>query len=99
MVKLHFKNTDEFTDLFKTKKVVVTRTIVEGIEKAVMEKKRTAELFQISFEEVDHTFEISLPKSQWKVSLESCLDHYHELELADEQIDTWKLLEAIKILS
>jgi hypothetical protein len=97
VVKLTFNNTEEFEDLFKNRKKEVTDGIVHGIEKAMQGNKRTAELFEISFVEYSRMFEISLPRSQWVHALEACLEHYHEMELADEAIDTWKLLEAAKV--
>lgn len=97
MVKLHFNTTEEFEGLFKVKTLAVTRAIVQGIEKAVTLRKRSAPLFEITFDQVDLAYEISLPKSQWQSALENCLDHLHEEELADEQIDCWKLLEAVKV--
>ena len=96
MVKLHFHTTDEFEGLFKRKTLSVTRTIVSGIEEAFSNRKRTAPLFQISFDDVEIVYEISLPKSQWVYALEHCLEHLHSEELPDEQIDCWKLLEAVK---
>ena len=96
MVKLHFKSPNEFEGLFKRKTLSVTRSIIKGIEEAMQKNKRSAALFQISFDDVDMFYEISLPQSQWQHALENCLDHLHVEELADEQIDCWKLLEAAK---
>jgi len=96
MVKLHFNTTDEFEGLFKRKSLSVTRSIIQGIEDAMQKNKRTAPLFEITFEQADNMFEISLPKSQWVTALESCLEHLHVQNLADEEIDCWKLLEAAK---
>ena len=96
MVRLHFENTDEFETLFKNKSLSVTRTIVSGIEEAEMKRKKTALLFEITFDVQELSWEISLPRSQWQQALESCLDHLHKVGTADEQIDCWKLLEAIK---
>ncbi len=96
MVKLHFNSTEDFEGLFKSKKKAVTDSIVIGIEDAMQKGKRTANLFEVTFAEVDLAYEISLPKSQWQQALEQCLEHYHSLDLADEAIDTWKLLEAVK---
>lgn len=98
MVKLHFETTDEFEQLFKSKTLTVTRAIYSGIEQAVIKNKRSAGLFQITFEEADMMYEITLPYSQWESALTNCLDHFHKEELADEAIDCWKLLEAIKVL-
>jgi hypothetical protein len=96
VVKLHFKSTEEFEGLFTNKTLAVTRGIVQGVEKALQKNVRSAPLFDISFENAENTYEISLPKSQWVPALESCLEHLHAKELADEQIDCWKLLEAAK---
>jgi len=96
MIKLHFKSTDEFEVLFKRRTLAVTRDIVQGIESAMQENKKSAPLFEISFENADNMFEISLPQREWVVSLESCLEHLAAQELPDEQIDCWKLLEAAK---
>ena len=96
MVKLHFKSTDEFEGLFKRKTLSVTRSIVKGIESAMSGNKRSAPLFEITFDDAETMFEISLPQSQWVISLESCLDHLHAESLGDEEIDCWKLLEAAK---
>ena len=96
MVKLHFETTEEFEDLFKSKKKSVTDSIVLGIEEAMQSNKRSAGLFEVTFEKTEMMYEISLPCSQWVQALDKCLEHYHTLGLADEQIDTWKLLEAAK---
>jgi|TARA_R100000027_G_C2233912_1_gene89982 cystathionine beta-lyase family protein involved in aluminum resistance len=97
MIPLHFKNSDEFEILFRAKTLKVTDSIVSGIEKAMQNNRPKADLFQITFEGYDTAYEVSLSKSEWKHALESCLDHYHKLELADQQIETWKLLEAAKV--
>lgn len=97
MVKLHLESPAEFETLFKRKTIKVTNAIVSGIQQAMQNGKRTAPLFEISFEEVDSFYEISLPQSQWSSALQACLDHYHREEMVDEAIDTWKLLEAAKV--
>ena len=88
VVKLHFQDTSEFEVLFKRKTLSVTRSIVQGIEEAMQKNNsRTAPLFEITFENADNMYEISLPRSQWVKALESCLEHLHSNELTDEQID------------
>ena len=98
MVRLHFNTTEEFEELFKSKKRATTDAIVNGIELALANNKKTAPLFEITFQETQRAFEISLPQAEWANALESCLDHYHHLQEADDAIDTWKLLEAVKTL-
>ena len=60
MVKLHFTSTDEFEGLFKRKNLSVTRSIVQGIEEAMQGNKRTALLFEITFEDADTMYDMSL---------------------------------------
>lgn len=96
MVKLEFNTVDEFDATFKNKTKAMTDSIRNGIEEAMQSNARSADLFEIHFKEAEFMYEISLPQSQWVTALEACLDHYHKLNLADDQIDTWKLLEAAK---
>lgn len=97
VVKLHFRDTSEFEILFKKKTLSVTRSIIKGIEEAMQKNNsKTAPLFEISFENADNMYEISLPRSQWIKALESCLEHLHARDLSDEQIDCWKLIELAK---
>lgn len=96
MVRLHFDRADQFEGLFKQKTRKVTDAMVLGIEKAMLENKKSADIFQITFGKEEVAFDISIVRSEWKHALQSCLDHYHSLNLSDEQIDTWKLLEAAK---
>ena len=96
MVKLHFNSTEDFEGLFKRKSLSVTRSIIQGVEDAMQKNKKTAPLFEITFEDADNMYEIALPQSQWVNALESCLEHLHAQNLADEEIDCWKLLEAAK---
>ena len=98
MKKLNFKTTEEFEEVFRGRNLEVTRAIVDAIEKAMVTRKRSAKIFEITFDGSDYLTEISLPKSQWPDALQSCLDVFHEKSLSDECIDTWKLLEASKIL-
>lgn len=97
MVKLHFETTEEFEKLFSRKTKEVTDAIVDSISKAMNKGARTAVIFEISFEQVDMSYEISLPSSQWVVALEKCLEFYHNTSDSDNAIDTWKLMEAAKV--
>jgi len=100
MINLKFSSTEEFETLFRKKNTQVTDGIVLGVEKALTNQKKQAELFNISFDDVELAYEITLPQSQWTIALQSCLDFYHEKGgETDKCIDTWKLLEACKIMT
>ncbi len=51
MTNLHFENSEEFANIFKQKTKNVTDVIVQGIEKAVEENKKSANLFSITFQD------------------------------------------------
>lgn len=96
-MKLNFEHPEQFKTLFEKRSRKVTDGIVSGISKAMQSNRSSALLFEITFNDYDTSYEISLPKSQWSVALQSCLDYYQDIEATDECIDTWKLLEAAKL--
>ena len=96
MVKLHFNSPGELESLFKSRDIRITNTIVKGIKDAMQNNTRTAKLFEISFEGAEMAYEIALPQKEWMGALKTSLDHYHEKNLVNEQIDTWELLEVVK---
>jgi len=96
VVKLHFNSPEEFESLFRSRDVRVTKAIVQSIEEAMQDGARSARMFEVSFENTDLSYDISLPQKQWVQALQNSLDFYHSENLIDEQIDTWKLLELAK---
>jgi len=97
MKKLLFISTEEFSEYFKGKSPELTNAIVHAIREAFMFHKKSADVFQISFEENDNVFEISLPSKEWVTALENCLRHYEEWEMGDDAIDTYLLIKEIKL--
>jgi capsule polysaccharide export protein KpsC/LpsZ len=96
MKKLHFENTDEFERVFKAKDEEVTDAMVEGITEAFSFQKKSAELFEITFQDIDIVYEITLPSTQWEIALETCLNHYRDLEQSDKAIDVYLLQKGIR---
>ena len=96
MRKLHFENTDEFERVFKATDEEVTDAMVEGIQEAFTYQKKSAELFEITFEDADLVYEITLPSTQWELALETCLNHYRDLEASEKAIDTYLLQKDIR---
>jgi len=74
MITLHFENLEEFTTLFKKKNKEVSDAIRLGVEKAKMNREKTAKLFQLTFADADDAYEITLPEAIWETALESCLN-------------------------
>jgi hypothetical protein len=96
MKKLTFQSPDEFNEYFKGKSPELTNIIVSCIREAMLFNKKTAQLFEISFDGMDTVFEISLTKNQWVVALQNCLSHYEEWEMGDDAIDTYLLIKDVK---
>jgi len=96
VVKLNFENTNEFERVFKAKDLSITNAIVDGIQEAISYQKKTANLFEISFENVDMIYEIALPSSQWEIALENCLNFYRDAEESDRAIDTYLLQKEVR---
>lgn len=97
ITKLHFRDPKEFESLFKSKNERITDTIVVGIQQAIKHRKKMADLFELSFDDCEEAYVISLPSKQWNHALSSCLDFYHEHGCdPDKAIDTWKILEIVK---
>ena len=96
MKKLAFQSPDEFNEYFQGKNPELTNLIVNAIREAMSFNKKSAQLFEISFDGVDTIFDISLTKSQWVVALENCLSHYEEWSMGDDAIDTYLLIKDVK---
>ncbi len=97
MKKLHFKSASEFESLFSSKNRKITDLLVEGIRNAMNNNKKVAKCFNISFDDSEYQYEISLNSKYWPDVLQDCLDFYHSQNETDLAIDTWELLECAKV--
>ena len=96
MKKMQFENTDEFERVFKNTDKEITDAIYEAIEEAYKFQKKTANLFEVSFNDVDLVYDISLPSNQWELALESCMSHYRDIGETDLSIDVYLLQKEIR---
>ena len=95
---LNFPTEQDFKNvLVKDKTKEVTDCIVQGISEAMQKGKRSADIFTVFIEDTGVEYEISLPSKAWVNTLQECLDTYYEMDLPDDQIDCWKLMEAAKV--
>lgn len=94
-MKLSFGNIKELEDLFITPNLKVANGIVDGIEKSFAAKKKSALLFEFSFEGDEYEYSVSLPKEQWAPALKACLKKYEEHEMFDQAIDTYQLIQKV----
>ena len=95
-MKFTFQDIKEFENLFQKPNEKVAAGIVEGIQKSFKSKKKSAFLFEFSFEGDEYEYTISLPKDQWSVALKACLKKFEELELFDQAIDTYQLMKEVE---
>lgn len=75
----------------------MTNSIRNSIQEAIEKNRKTAQLFEIEVEGLDSVFEISITSREFQTALENCLKHYQEWEMYDDDIDTWQLLEKLKV--
>lgn len=97
MKRVQIESVKDLEGIFKEKSVDMTDTIRDSIQEAISNSKKTAQLFEIEIDGVENTFEISITSKEFQTALENCLKHYHEWEMYDDEIDTWQLLEKIKL--
>ena len=93
MKRFTFDALDDFESFFSGTNNDVTDAIVEGIKEAIENKKKTADCFELGFDEGDDFFEVSLPRSEWAQALSACMTKYEEAERYDDVIDTFQLLK------
>ena len=94
-MKLSFHDIEEFEKLFRAPSIEVANGIVTGIEQSHSKQKKTALLFEFSFEGDEYEYTVSLPKEQWSTALKACLKKYEELEMFDQAIDTFQLIQKV----
>lgn len=97
MKKLHITSVSHLEDLFREKSVDMTNNIRNSIQEAIEQNKKTALLFEVEAEGLDSIFEISITSKEFETALKNCLKHYQEWEMYDDEIDTWQLLEKLKL--
>ena len=95
MKQFNFDTPEDFEKFFSGRNLEVADAITEGIRVAVKAKKKTADLFEVSFDGDDNYFEVALPVGEWPVALDNCLRHYEEAERFDDAIDTFQLLKEV----
>lgn len=96
MRRLEIETIAELETIFKERSVEMTTNIRDSIQEALLNKKKTALIFEIGVEGLDTSFEISLTHKEWISALENCLKHFEEWEMGDDAIDTYLLLKQLK---
>lgn len=97
MKQLNFSTQEEFENAFKVNSPNVAHLIVAAIKEALQFQKKTAQLFEITIGDSDHSYEITLPKKEWKKALTNITEKYRKWDLADEAIDAYLLTKEIDL--
>ena len=96
MMHLNFESLEQFEDLFS----YTNRKVVDGVFSAINDSylfsKKTAKIFNITFQDNEVGYEITLPQEQWCNALSVVLRYYEDNGTSDECIDTWKLIQNIE---
>lgn len=90
-----FESMKEFDTLFDSKDTEsvekITTAIYTGIRSAIHNKEDEAELFSLSFKNLDDGLDVCLPRDQWDIALKNCQKNFHDMELFDTAIDVYNL--------
>lgn len=98
MKVLEIETIKDFAPALKEQRTSLADSVVEGIETALLEKKKSAVLFEIKVlkqPEPNHHV-VSLPSSEWSTTLQAQLKHYREKEDHDSELETWLVLKKVK---
>tara|TARA_R100000541_G_scaffold52393_1_gene60103 strand:- start:41 stop:346 length:306 start_codon:yes stop_codon:yes gene_type:complete len=96
MINLNFNTLEEFEQLFSYTNKKVVDGICNSINEAYLFSRKSAKIFNISFQDKEMSYEISLPLKEWPEALSTCLKYYEDNGESDQCIDTWKLKDNIE---
>jgi hypothetical protein len=69
--------------------------LVYQIETAIIDGKKTAPLFNLSFEQSSRSFSILSTKSNWKKILKTCQAYFEKAGEIDKSIDTYMVIKKL----
>lgn len=96
MLEINVKDYNELDEIFSPGNEVLIEQMYKAVNEAYREGKSSAEVFKITVGEADYSYEVSVPREEWKNVLETVLSFFHKQERTDECIDVWQLQEGIQ---
>jgi hypothetical protein len=96
MLEINVKDYNELDEIFSPGNEVLIEQMYKAVNEAYKEGKSSAEVFKITVGEADYSYEVSVPREEWKNVLETVLSFFHKQERTDECIDVWQLQEGIQ---
>lgn len=96
MLEINVKDYNELDEIFSPGNEVLIEQMYKAVNQAYKEGKTSAEVFKITVGEADYSYEVSVPREEWKNVLDTVLSFFHKQERTDECIDVWQLQEGIQ---
>ena len=96
MLEINVKDYNELDEIFSPGNEVLIEQMYKAVHQAYKEGKTSAEVFKITVGEADYSYEVSVPREEWKNVLDTVLSFFHKEERTDECIDVWQLQEGIQ---
>ena len=96
MLEINVKDYNELDEIFSPGNEVLIEQMYKAVNQAYKEGKTSAEVFKITVGEADYSYEVSVPREEWKNVLDTVLSFFHKQERTDEFIDVWQLQEGIQ---
>jgi hypothetical protein len=96
MLEINVKDYKELDEIFSPDNEVLIEQMYKAVNEAFKEGKTSADVFKITVGEADYSYEVSVPREEWKNVLETVLSFFHKQERTDECIDVWQLQEGIQ---
>ena len=96
MLEINVKDYNELDEIFSPDNEVLIEQMYKAVNQAYKDGKTSAEVFKITVGEADYSYEVSVPREEWKNVLDTVLSYFHKEGKTDECIDVWQLQEGIK---
>jgi len=84
-----FLHIQDFNETFNENNNLVCEYIIQGIDEAIGNKKKTANLFSVEFENDDYSYQVTLPSTGWSSTLSKIRDALHSRGKFDDAIEAY----------
>lgn len=97
MVVFKFNTIEEFEEAFEQpdKLAEFARATSIGIQVAFIEEKQVADVYTIDILGDPNVYKVKIEKKEWKPCLERCLTYMEKMEMVDDVIDAYQLIQKL----
>ncbi len=96
MRQFFYTSIEEFSNDFVEASVAKVDSIVESISNALKIKDDIAETFEVIIENHPESYQIYLPKAQWRDSLSFSMEYYRKNNLEEKSLEAYDLLKQLE---